>query len=340
MRQYKLIVGLDISLDSFLAFLISSDENFTAGPKKFKRSEDGIAQLLLWIYKLGFNPNEVKVVMEATNNFWEIIAVKLDKVGIGAISIVNPKIIKDFSKSLRKKAKTDNIDAEVVALYGVRMKPENTDLKKSKKFGELRYLIRTREFWIKEKVRLENYVRNLKRSVFASKKETEWIEKEIKRIIEHIKEIEKEIEKLVEEVEELKKAVKLVDSIPGIGKVNGVVILVETGMFEGFKKGKEVVSYAGIVPRVYESGIRKGDRGITREGNKRLRNAAYFAAVASLRSSCEVFRKFYERLVSRGKAKKVALVALAGKILRIAFALVKKEEIFNDQKLRLTNSGA
>ena len=79
MHQFKAVIGLDLSLQSFTAFLITPDEKFTLGSKKFKRNPSGIAEFLLWIEKVGYKPCEIKVVMEATNNFWKIVALKLDE---------------------------------------------------------------------------------------------------------------------------------------------------------------------------------------------------------------------------------------------------------------------
>ena len=333
MHNFSAVAGLDLSLNSFTTSLISSNEKFKSKIKTFKRTKEGLEEFVKWIENQGFPKEKVLVVMEATNNFWEEVAVKLAENKI-AVSVINPRVIKDFARSLQRKAKTDKIDAEVIALYGVRMKPKVLDISKSKRFGKLRNLVREREFWLREKVRLENYERTLKSGVFVSEEGKERVKEMIEKVLLYIEEIEQEIKREIEKEEELREALKIVGSIPGIGEVNGVVILVETGLFKGFRRGKEVVSYAGIVPRVYESGTRKGSKGITREGNRRLRQAVYFAAVASLRSKCGVFKEFYDRLKERGKAKKVALVALAGKILRIAFALVKKREYFDARKLR------
>ncbi|RMG04665.1 MAG: IS110 family transposase [Nitrospirae bacterium] len=330
MRGTKAVIGIDLSKEFFTAYLLSKGEEFAVGPENFSRDKGGLEGLKPWAKGHGFRAEEVLVVMESTSNYWEAVAVGLFEEGF-KISVVNPRVIKDFARSLQRKTKTDAIDAEVIALYGVRMKPREWDKGRHEKMLRLRHLERTREFLLKEKGRLRNYLEMLKGSDFAPEEAIKVIEESLDKVDRGIEETEKEIEEEVQAEEEIEEGVRILSSIPGIGLINAVVILSEAKGFDGFSRSREVVSYAGICPRVMESGKRRVEKGITREGNRRLRTAVYFAAVASLRHKDGVFRRYYERLVSSGKSKKAALMALGGKILRISFAMLKKREAFRPE---------
>ncbi|RMG72225.1 MAG: IS110 family transposase [Nitrospirae bacterium] len=330
MRGAKATVGVDLSKEYFTAYLLSRDEEISAGPKNFQRDRRGLKEFKQWVEGHGFRAEDVIVVTESTNNYWETVAVKLFEEGF-RVSVVNPRVIKDFGRSLQRKTKTDAIDAEVIALYGVRMKPRQWDRSRYEKMLRLRHLVRTREFLLRERLRLRNHLDMLKGSEFAPEEAIKVVEGSLREIERGIEETEEKIKEEIRADKEIEEGVRILRSIPGIGVINALVILSEAKGFEGFSRSREVVSYAGICPRVEESGKRRVDKGITREGNRRLRTAAYFAAMASLRHRSKVFRSYYERLLSRGKSKKAALMALGGKILRISFALVKKGEVFTPE---------
>jgi len=118
-------------------------------------------------------------------------------------------------------------------------------------------------------------------------------------------------------------------SIPGIReKAIGVILGVMRG-FRGFKSVKEVVSYAGICPRVVESGSSVRQRGrMNRRGNRLVRRVFFMCALSAVRAN-RYCRELYERLLSRGKSKKAALVAVAAKLLRQAFGVLKSGRPFN-----------
>lgn len=329
---FEAVLGLDLSKNHFTACLISLDEKFTSPSKSFKRSKEGIKDLLNWLKKHNFSPSQVLAVMESSNNFWERMFFLLVEAGIQT-SVVNPRLIKDFARSLNLRAKTDKLDAKVIALYGARMKPRVLNPERVRKYGQLKNLLRQRKSLLEERVRLDNMIFSMKESVFINERAIEELEKARTAVEEAIRQVEHEIEELVRGDEELSRQVEVLDGIPGVGRINGLTLLVESGGFEGFSGVKGLASYAGLAPSVHESGKRRYRSGRTWGGNAWMRKALYMSAVSLLRSGCKVLKGYYEKLIERGKPKKVALVALAHKVLRIAYALIKKGETFDERKL-------
>ncbi|MGC8777558.1 MAG: IS110 family transposase [Candidatus Caldatribacteriaceae bacterium] len=223
----------------------------------------------------GFPLQDLLFVMESTGNFWEVPAVLLAEKGT-KVSVVNPRFIRDFCRSLNRKGKTDALDARVIARYGVRMKPLVLDLERLKSFGKLQHLVREREKGVRERTRLGN-----------------WWQKAV----------EQEIRTTLAQDETFRRKREIPDSIPGVGWTFTLVMLAEIGGFTGVEGGKEVVSSAGFCPEITASGRKKGHRGIYRKGNRRLGGESYLAAVASMRSHTGDFRTFVERLVQRGKTQ-------------------------------------
>ena len=124
----------------------------------------------------------------------------------------------------------------------------------------------------------------------------------------------------------------LLEAIPGIGPVIAGTLLTETGNFHAILSGRQLVAYAGMAPTPRQSGSMDLPRHISKAGNPRLRRAAYLAAVSATRTSSP-FATFYKRLVGNGKPRKVALVALARKILTVAYAIVRSGTPYNPDHL-------
>lgn len=213
------------------------------------------------------------------------------------------------------------------------MKPRVLDAERVRKYGQIKNLLRQRKGLLEERVRLENMISAMEESFFANKRAIDELKRAKEAVDVAIEQIELEIEEVIRRDEELSRQVEILDGIPGVGRINGLTILVEAGGFERFDGVKKLASYAGLAPSVHESGKRRYKSGRTWGGNGWMRQALYMSAVSLLRSGCKVLRVYYERLIERGKPKKVALVALAHKILRIAYAMIRRRESFDERKL-------
>lgn len=144
-----------------------------------------------------------------------------------------------------------------------------------------------------------------------------------------IKQLEQSIDKLCKET--MKQAYESLRSIPGIGLVTASVLLAETSGLESFEHPKQVIAFSGIALAPNQSGTFKGQSRISKIGNTRLRKAFDMAALQARHHS--VFKDLYDRLISKGKAAKVALIAVDIKLMVIAFQLVKSQTLFDPNYL-------
>lgn len=122
-----------------------------------------------------------------------------------------------------------------------------------------------------------------------------------------------------------------VSSIPGLGKKSSILLILITGGFTRFTHHKQLVSYLGLSPRIYESGTSvRGRSRICKMGMSRARAVLYVCSWSAIRCN-RACRELYERLVARGKAKRMALAAVANKLVKQAFALATKGEYYTEK---------
>ena len=137
-----------------------------------------------------------------------------------------------------------------------------------------------------------------------------------------------EYQQRVREIPAFGRTQDLLESIPSLGVVFAGTILTETRNFHAIMSGRQRVAYAGIAPTSCQSGSTELPRHISKAGNSRLRRAAYLAAVCATRTRSP-FATFYQRLIAAGKPPKVALIALARKILLVAYGVVRSGTPYN-----------
>jgi transposase len=153
----------------------------------------------------------------------------------------------------------------------------------------------------------------------------------VKEIIElidaQIKEIEKQIAELAKKDAELGKKISYIQSIPGVGLLTAVIIVVETNGFASISNIRQLVSYAGLDVKIRESGKWKGKSKISKKGNRHIRKALYMPTYSKIRNDKPTKEK-YEQLVEKKGKKMVAAVAMQRKLLGLMYTLWKKEEKF------------
>ncbi|UWR57089.1 IS110 family transposase [Phaeobacter inhibens] len=252
------------------------------------------------------------VVMEATGKYHRQAHSILHDAGL-AVSIVNPFRSRQFSESLGKMAKSDTIDAEALAQFGMRMEPKVTP-PTDDKIRELHDLYVARRQICKE-------VSDLKRQVQTT--DITWIKRQIRARIDmgdrHKKVIENEMEALIASCDELKARFDILTSIPNIGRITAMVLLADLVEL-GQANAKEIAALAGVAPMNWDSGQKNGNR-IIRGGRQPVRNALYMCAVSAITGS-DPFGQTYKRLVKRGKNPKIALTAVMRKLVIVANTLI------------------
>jgi transposase len=304
------IVGVDIAKETFDSFALQTKE---ARHYQYERKE--ISTFVKWAKK-----SKVElVVMEATGGYEQRLFIALAEGGVAA-SVINPKRVRDFAGAKGQLAKTDRIDAEILADYGDKINPPTTELA-SRKQRQMKSLVRRRKQLLRtrgvEKCRLkqtgDKYARrSLTTIIKCLDKEIERIEGGIKQII------------LVEP--EYKRKDCILQSAPGIGPVTSSVLLSSLPEL-GQLNRRQIASLIGVAPINRDSGARKNKRP-TRAGRKDVRCALYMPMLTIIQHNPKL-RTMYQRLVQAGKKRIVALTACMRKLITILNTMLKENIAWN-----------
>ena len=311
-------VGIDVSKATFVVAYSSAKAGKT---KTFKNTTKGVHEFIQTL-----SVTEHHCVLEATGNYSALLVYLLSKAGI-TVSLENPLKIKNFARVMLSVNKTDETDARLIALYGERMQPSPYKLR-SKSI----LILKQKRTVLRQLKKQLVATRNLKGSMevlplFDAKcKQT--IEKTITFLEKQIKGMEEELASLAED--EYKKQMDLLTSIKGIGITLAAALIVATGGFTYFDNAKQLTRYLGLSPTYQLSGTSVHVKGhINRNGDPGLRSQLYVAAFSSLRCNTEC-RACFDRLRSNGKPGKVAVIAVANKLIRQAFAVVTQGKPYVD----------
>ena len=310
-------IGIDVSKDSFVAAYPSKSGYIT---KTFKNIANGVRQFINSL------PEDCHCVMEATGNYSMLLLYLLQKTNI-TVSMENPQKIKHFARAMLSTTKTDEIDAKLIAMYGEKMEPEpykipsESILLLKQKRTVLRQLKKQLTMWIN----LQESMEPLPKKDPASKVA---IEQTIKFLSKQISKLEDEITHLSNK--EFKRQMELLTSIRGIGESIASALIIATGGFTYFSSAKQISRFLGLCPTYQQSGTSVNVKGhINRNGDTYLRSQLYIAAVSSIRFNAAC-KETYDRLKAKGKSGKVAVVAVANKLIRQAYAVVTNDRPYID----------
>jgi transposase len=287
---------------------------------KFNNDQTGFSALLKILHK------ESTVVMEATGPYYLRLASFLSQKAI-RVSVINPLVIRRFCQMRMSRAKTDKKDASMIAQYGYREKPSLWQLPK-----EYDIVLQQREALMANLHKEYTAVNNQLESFISSGMLAKELEEMIREELEHTQALISELTSRMEELakEHYSTLLTSLESIPGLGRKTAMMLLVVTGGFSRLSNYRKLSSYIGLCPRIFESGISvKGKARICKMGMSQMRAILYLCAWSARRynkSCCQL----YERLIAKGKAKKVALIAVANKLLKQAFAIATRQTIYNE----------
>lgn len=311
-------IGIDVSKDTLEVAFPSKDgyRNQTFG-----NTPKGIHSL---IQKL--SREEHHCVMEATGNYSALLIYMLSRAGI-MTSMENPLKVKNFSRVMLSMTKTDKADARLLALYGEKMNPALYRLK-----SDSLLILRQKRTVIRQLQKQLTASRNLLHSLevlpivdSASKS----------AILKVIKSLEKQVGKLEGELTHLTKSeydrqMKALTSIKGIGASLAAALIISTGGFTYFDNAKQISRFLGLCPTYQQSGTSVNVKGhINRNGDSCLRAQLYVASWSASQHNAAC-RECYLRLRERGKPGKVAMIAVANKLIRQAFAVVTQNQLYID----------
>jgi len=264
--------------------------------------------------------------LEATSKYHCLAHSVLHDAGV-PVSVVNPFRSRQFADSMGNSAKTDKIDAQSLAHFAERMRPEPS-APPEKHIKALHELHTARRQAADEVADLKRQLQTADHSLVIKQ-----IKVRIKLGEQHKEALNEEIQSLIVRHTELKSKFDILTSIPGIGSITAAILLADLSEL-GQTNAKEIAALAGVAPMNWDSGAKHGHRMI-RGGRRCVRNALYMCAVASVRRSNSL-GAYYRRLIKRGKHPKVALTAVMRKLVIIANALItenRKWEIDCPEKI-------
>lgn len=290
---------------------------FEADGSRTRRIDNSDEAIAAWLAGLPARPDR-HIVFEATGRYDRRLAAMLQARGL-RFSRVNPARARDFARALGVMAKTDRIDARVLAAMGQALDPAQTPARDAAR-DALAGLHKRRDQLVamrqKEKVRLAD----------AGPQERTSLERHLGWLDAEIAEVEAQRDALVSADAELARLNRLLRSIPGIGPVAAATLLALMPEL-GTASPKALAALAGLAPFNVDSGRFRGHRTI-RGGRRRVRNALYMAAVSAWRSKTRL-GTFAQTLIDRGKPFKLAMIALARKILLTANAILRDQIPFH-----------
>jgi transposase len=299
-----IFVGIDVSKDQLDVHVRPSGEAF-AVPRDGKGLEGLIDRLRALSPRL--------IAIEATGGFETIAAAALAGAEL-PLAIVNPAQVRHFAQAVGKRAKTDPIDAEVIARFAEAVKPEVRPVPdaQARLLGEL--VARRRQI-------IEMMVAERQREQRTA------IVRVRKGILRHIRMLEKELAEIDNDIGTLvrgspawREKEDLLVTVPGIGNTLARVFLAELPELGSLSR-REIASLAGLAPFTRQSGRWKG-KSMIAGGRAPVRTALYMAALSAI-SWNPPLKRFYQRLLASGKPKMVALIAVARKILTILNAMLR-----------------
>jgi transposase len=310
LQEEKIYIGVDVSKAVLDVFVLPTRKYM-----QFNNNETGIKKLLK---KIALFSN-VLVVMESTGGYEQLLACGLSEAKVDAC-ILNPRQIRDFAKASGKLAKTDKIDAEMIALFASKMEPQpQVMLNKSQR--ELTNNNARRQQLIDmitmEKNRLDKATPELRESI---QRILDVLQKELERI-------DSIQESLIEENPDYSHKKKILSSIKGIGAITATSILSELPEL-GQLQSKQITALAGLAPFNRDSGTLKGKRTIW-GGRASVRKALYMPILVAIKHNLKI-KAFYQRLHNAGKAKMTAIIACMRKLLIIMNTMIKKNQFWNE----------
>jgi transposase len=310
-------IGIDVSKDSFVS-AYPSKSGYTT--KSFPNTTSGVRRFISSL------PEDCHCVMEATGNYSMLLLYLLQQADI-TVSMENPQKIKHFARAMLSTTKTDEIDAKLIAMYGEKMEPAPYKIP-----SESIILLKQKRTVLRQLKKQLLMMTNLHESMAVLPKQDPTSKASIEQTIRFLR---KQISKMEEEItnisnKEYKRQMTLLTSIKGIGDTIASALIIATGGFTYFSSAKQISRFLGLCPTYQQSGTSVNVKGhINRNGDTYLRSQLYIAAMSSIASN-SACREAFLKMKERGKAGKVALIAIANKLIRQAFAVVTNNRPYAD----------
>jgi transposase len=300
----EVFVGVDVSKDHLDVHILPEGRGFTVA-----RTPAGIEQLIAELQRR--NPD--LVALEATGGLERVVVAAVAGAGLAVVAI-NPRQIRDFARATGKLAKTDAIDAAVIARFAQAVRPQPRALA-SPEAKALAELVARRRQLIEMMVAERN-----RRRLTSAKAAIVSIDKVIAVLEKQLANVDREIGERVRETPAWREKEDLLKSVPGVGDQTARVLIAALPEL-GELDRRQIAALVGVAPINRDSGRWRGKRAIA-GGRADVRCALYMATLVGVRRN-PVLKAYYQRLCAAGKAKKLALIAAMRKLLTILNAMLK-----------------
>ena len=301
-------VGIDVSKDKLDVAMLGEERTW-----QMDNTPDGIAQLVQQLAEL----QPELIVVEATGGYQRQVVDALFRAGL-PVAVVNPARVRQFARACGLLAKTDKLDAQVLAVFGQRVQPKRYAGKSEAEKQLSALLVRRKQ--LEEMLKAEqNRLRTLSPSLRGSLERIMAILKEEK------KRLEEQIEQFLREQKAWQEQREILSSAPGVGRVTSATLLAELPEL-GKMDRKKIAALVGVAPMNYDSGKKRGYRK-TKGGRSNVRSVLYMSTLVATRYN-PLIQTQYQHLLKRGKLKKVALTACMRKFLTILNAMLRHQQPF------------
>jgi transposase len=304
MTSTDLVIGIDISKGKLDVGVVPTLERWTTD-----NDCDGLTQLAKKVSDL----SPTLVVMEATGGLERPVRAVLESAGLSC-AVVNPRQVRDFAKAMGILAKTDSLDALVLAKYGQKVEPEARPAK-DPETQELEAILTRR----RQLIEILTAEKNRLGSV-ASRRVRTSLEEHIAWLNKRLADLDKEMKTSIKSIPEWREKEKIIKSVKGVGPVTTLTLLAVLPEL-GTLSRKKISALSGLAPFNQDSGKFRGKRRIW-GGRAAVRSVLYMAAMSAKKWN-PVIKVFYDRLIGAGKKFKVAITACMHKMLIILNSMVR-----------------
>lgn len=307
MNKNSVILGIDISKETFDVY----DE--LNGHRRYINDTKGFRSFHSSLKEGSY------AVMEATGSYHHRLALFLYERGIG-VSVLNPLVVKRFIQMKLKRVKTDKSDARMIWQYGQEqlLSPWEPNVAYVEECKSLQSVI---QLYFKQRTALRNKLHSLQSKGLSNGNAISSLKRQLRSLEKEIGFLEAEMEALIKANEpELYSRIK---SIPGLGKKTALLLIVATNGFKDFESSKQLSSYFGLAPNERSSGSSvRGRTRIGKNGHPLIRNHLFLCSFTASRYNPQC-KALFDRIVSKGKSKKLALIAVSNKLIKQAFGIAK-----------------
>ncbi len=331
MSKFKHFLGIDVSKDFFDAVILLDGGKNKSIHEQFQNSYNGIKSLVLWLKKMESNSDNTLICLEHTGIYGKLIIKNLFVFGFSLWVEMSLKIIRSIGV---QRGKNDKVDAERIAYYAMKNVDEAVLYRApSESVEKIRKLLSLRDKLITIKAGLLKNLKELKCfDKVLAKLSSQSHKNTLKGIDKDLKNIELKLDELVKTDENLNEIYKQATSVPGVGRITALFLIVFTDEFTMYSTPRQLACYCGVVPFEYTSGKSvKGRPRVHYMANKKMKKQLHMCALSAVTYDPEM-KAYYERKVAEGKSKMLVINNVRNKLVHRVCSCIRENRIFEVRK--------